>query len=170
MAAVEAEDATVKEPLDLIRLSLDERIYVKLRGERELRGRLHVRLAARRGAAAQRGGGAAARRHAPPPLAPRLRAPPAPDRRAASALRAMPFAPPKASAGRAAAVPRRSPLALLAPAPLAAADRSPALFSSPLLHIYLSPPGPAGLRPAPEHDSGRRGGDGDDGGDGRRDV
>jgi U6 snRNA-associated Sm-like protein LSm3 len=37
------EDATVKEPLDLIRLSLDERIYVKLRGERELRGKLHVR-------------------------------------------------------------------------------------------------------------------------------
>lgn len=36
------EDATVKEPLDLIRLSLDERIYVKLRGERELRGTLHV--------------------------------------------------------------------------------------------------------------------------------
>ena len=37
------EGATVKEPLDLIRLSLDEKIYVKLRGERELRGRLHVR-------------------------------------------------------------------------------------------------------------------------------
>lgn len=36
------EDATVKEPLDLIRLSLDERIYVKLRGDREIRGRLHV--------------------------------------------------------------------------------------------------------------------------------
>ncbi|KAK9822697.1 hypothetical protein WJX81_002718 [Elliptochloris bilobata] len=34
--------ATVKEPLDLIRLSLDERIYVKLRGDRELRGRLHA--------------------------------------------------------------------------------------------------------------------------------
>jgi U6 snRNA-associated Sm-like protein LSm3 len=32
----------VKEPLDLIRLSLDERIYVKMRNERELRGRLHV--------------------------------------------------------------------------------------------------------------------------------
>jgi hypothetical protein len=32
----------VKEPLDLVRLSLDERIYVKLRGEREIRGRLHV--------------------------------------------------------------------------------------------------------------------------------
>eukprot|EP00897_Mesotaenium_endlicherianum_P004234 jgi/Mesen1/3839/ME000207S02854 len=36
------EDSTVKEPLDLIRLSLDERIYVKLRGERELRGKLHA--------------------------------------------------------------------------------------------------------------------------------
>lgn len=33
----------VKEPLDLIRLSLDEKIYVKMRNERELRGRLHVR-------------------------------------------------------------------------------------------------------------------------------
>lgn len=33
---------TVEEPLDLIRLSLDERIYVKLRNDRELRGRLHV--------------------------------------------------------------------------------------------------------------------------------
>lgn len=37
------EEATVKEPLDLIRLSLDEKIYVKLRGDRELRGKLHVR-------------------------------------------------------------------------------------------------------------------------------
>ncbi|GBF87768.1 U6 snRNA-associated protein [Raphidocelis subcapitata] len=36
------EEATVREPLDLIRLSLDERIYVKLRGEREIRGRLHA--------------------------------------------------------------------------------------------------------------------------------
>mmetsp|Transcript_14487 Transcript_14487/g.31003 ORF Transcript_14487/g.31003 Transcript_14487/m.31003 type:complete len:99 (+) Transcript_14487:197-493(+) len=41
MATTE-EDTTVKEPLDLIRLSLDERIYVKLRGERELRGKLHA--------------------------------------------------------------------------------------------------------------------------------
>jgi len=32
----------VKEPLDLIRLSLDEKVYVKMRNERELRGRLHV--------------------------------------------------------------------------------------------------------------------------------
>ncbi|XP_032252809.1 U6 snRNA-associated Sm-like protein LSm3 [Phoca vitulina] len=31
---------TVEEPLDLIRLSLDERIYVKMRNDRELRGRL----------------------------------------------------------------------------------------------------------------------------------
>ncbi|KAJ1818199.1 Sm-like protein lsm3b, partial [Coemansia sp. RSA 2599] len=34
--------AMVEEPLDLVRLSLDERIYVKLRGDRELRGRLHA--------------------------------------------------------------------------------------------------------------------------------
>ena len=30
---------TVEEPLDLIRLSLDERIYVKMRNDRELRGK-----------------------------------------------------------------------------------------------------------------------------------
>ncbi|GJM88702.1 hypothetical protein PR202_ga05252 [Eleusine coracana subsp. coracana] len=36
------EDMAVKEPLDLIRLSLDERIYVKLRSDRELRGKLHA--------------------------------------------------------------------------------------------------------------------------------
>lgn len=34
----------VKEPLDLIRLSLDEKIYVKLRNDRELRGVLHVSM------------------------------------------------------------------------------------------------------------------------------
>merc|ERR1712166_674711 len=32
----------VEEPLDLIHLSLDERIHVELRGDRELRGRLHA--------------------------------------------------------------------------------------------------------------------------------
>jgi U6 snRNA-associated Sm-like protein LSm3 len=32
----------VSEPLDLVRLSLDEKVYVKLRGDRELNGRLHV--------------------------------------------------------------------------------------------------------------------------------
>ena len=35
--------SVVAEPLDLVRLSLDERIMVKLRGDRDLRGRLHVR-------------------------------------------------------------------------------------------------------------------------------
>ncbi len=35
--------ATVEEPLDLVRLSLDERIVVKMRGDRELKGVLHVR-------------------------------------------------------------------------------------------------------------------------------
>lgn len=39
---VQVSVMTVKEPLDLIRLSLDERIYVKMRNERELRGKLHV--------------------------------------------------------------------------------------------------------------------------------
>ena len=38
----------VEEPLDLVRLSLDERIFVKLRNSRELKGRLHVSLIAPR--------------------------------------------------------------------------------------------------------------------------
>lgn len=42
MAEEEVVVNTVEEPLDLIRLSLDERIYVKLRNDRELRGKLHV--------------------------------------------------------------------------------------------------------------------------------
>lgn len=39
-----AEDGngSVSEPLDLVRLSLDEIVFVKLRGDRELKGRLHV--------------------------------------------------------------------------------------------------------------------------------
>ena len=36
------QEFTLDDPLDLIRLSLDERIYVKLRNNRELRGRLHA--------------------------------------------------------------------------------------------------------------------------------
>lgn len=32
----------MEEPLDLIRLSIDERVYVKCRNDRELRGRLHA--------------------------------------------------------------------------------------------------------------------------------
>ncbi|CAG8734600.1 2432_t:CDS:2 [Dentiscutata erythropus] len=38
------EPNAVEGPLDLVRLSLDERIYVKLRGDRELHGKLHVLL------------------------------------------------------------------------------------------------------------------------------
>lgn len=33
---------SVSEPLDLVRLLLDEVVFVKLRGDRELKGRLHV--------------------------------------------------------------------------------------------------------------------------------
>ncbi|CAI8036957.1 U6 snRNA-associated Sm-like protein LSm3 [Geodia barretti] len=45
--AAEGEDeaqqaVAVEEPLDLVRLSLDERIFVKLRNNRELKGRLHA--------------------------------------------------------------------------------------------------------------------------------
>ena len=43
----EAQDSStnpVSEPLDLVRLSLDEVVFVKLRGDRELKGRLHVSL------------------------------------------------------------------------------------------------------------------------------
>jgi len=39
------EDSTsnpVNEPLDLVRLSLSEVVFVKLRGDRELQGRLHA--------------------------------------------------------------------------------------------------------------------------------
>lgn len=32
----------VNEPLDLVRLSLNEVVFVKLRGDRELQGRLHA--------------------------------------------------------------------------------------------------------------------------------
>jgi U6 snRNA-associated Sm-like protein LSm3 len=34
----------MEEPLDLIRLSIDECVYVKCRGDRELKGKLHVSL------------------------------------------------------------------------------------------------------------------------------
>ena len=34
--------ATVERPLDLVRLSLDERVLVKCKGDRELRGKLHA--------------------------------------------------------------------------------------------------------------------------------
>lgn len=38
----DGDAAPVSEPLDLVRLSLDEVVFVKLRGDRELKGRLHV--------------------------------------------------------------------------------------------------------------------------------
>ena len=34
--------SVLEQPLDMIKFSLDEVVYVKLKGERELRGRLHV--------------------------------------------------------------------------------------------------------------------------------
>lgn len=41
--ADDASDAgPVSEPLDLVKLLLDELVFVKLRGDRELKGRLHV--------------------------------------------------------------------------------------------------------------------------------
>ncbi|TPX35490.1 hypothetical protein SmJEL517_g02091 [Synchytrium microbalum] len=36
------DEGVVTEPLDLVKLSLDERILVKMRGDRELRGKLHA--------------------------------------------------------------------------------------------------------------------------------
>jgi U6 snRNA-associated Sm-like protein LSm3 len=38
----EEGNGSISEPLDLVRLSLDEIVFVKLRGDRELKGRLHV--------------------------------------------------------------------------------------------------------------------------------
>ncbi|KAL2048253.1 hypothetical protein N7G274_000164 [Stereocaulon virgatum] len=40
--AGDVDAAAVSEPLDLVRLSLDEIVFVKLRGDRELKGRLHA--------------------------------------------------------------------------------------------------------------------------------
>ncbi|KAF7292292.1 U6 snRNA-associated Sm-like protein LSm3 [Mycena chlorophos] len=36
------ETSSIQEPFDLIRLSLSERVFVKLRGDRELTGILHA--------------------------------------------------------------------------------------------------------------------------------
>lgn len=43
MADEEPGENPVNAPLDLVRLSLSEVVFVKLRGDRELQGRLHVR-------------------------------------------------------------------------------------------------------------------------------
>ncbi|KAI5856783.1 like-Sm domain-containing protein [Durotheca rogersii] len=37
-----ATSGSVSEPLDLVRLLIDEVVFVKLRGDRELKGRLHA--------------------------------------------------------------------------------------------------------------------------------
>ncbi|KAL8783863.1 MAG: hypothetical protein Q9213_004353, partial [Squamulea squamosa] len=43
MADIDTNDqAAVSEPLDLVRLSINEEVFVKLRGDRELKGRLHA--------------------------------------------------------------------------------------------------------------------------------
>lgn len=42
MAEAGDESHAVAEPLDLVRLLIDEVVCVKLRGDRELKGRLHV--------------------------------------------------------------------------------------------------------------------------------
>ncbi|KYK54833.1 U6 snRNA-associated Sm-like protein LSm3 [Drechmeria coniospora] len=42
MADVGEEDGHVAEPLDLVRLLLNEVVFVKLRGDRELKGKLHA--------------------------------------------------------------------------------------------------------------------------------
>lgn len=42
MADAPDESSHVSEPLDLVRLLLNEVVFVKLRGDRELKGRLHV--------------------------------------------------------------------------------------------------------------------------------
>jgi len=41
------EKEETNEPLDLVRLCIDEIVIVKLRGDRELKGRLHVCLPSR---------------------------------------------------------------------------------------------------------------------------
>ncbi|PQE28403.1 hypothetical protein CJF30_00008117 [Rutstroemia sp. NJR-2017a BBW] len=41
MADIDDGSSAPAEPLDLVRLCLDEVVYVKLRGDRELKGRLH---------------------------------------------------------------------------------------------------------------------------------
>lgn len=44
MADVDDGVSAPQEPLDLVKLCLDEVVFVKLRGDRELKGRLHVSL------------------------------------------------------------------------------------------------------------------------------
>lgn len=41
-AAAAADAKVVRQPIDLVRLSIDERVLIKCRGNRELRGKLHA--------------------------------------------------------------------------------------------------------------------------------
>lgn len=50
MADAGDESTHVSEPLDLVRLLLDEAVFVKLRGDRELKGKLYVGFGLPRGA------------------------------------------------------------------------------------------------------------------------
>lgn len=43
LSSMDAASTGIQEPFDLIRLSLAERVFVKLRGDRQLTGVLHVR-------------------------------------------------------------------------------------------------------------------------------
>ena len=42
MADAEVQSNVIEEPFDLIRLSLDERVYVKMKNGRELKGKLYA--------------------------------------------------------------------------------------------------------------------------------
>ena len=44
MASPAPDAGSSSEPFDLVRLCLDEPVFVKLRGDRELQGKLHVRV------------------------------------------------------------------------------------------------------------------------------
>jgi U6 snRNA-associated Sm-like protein LSm3 len=44
MASPAPDAGSSSEPFDLVRLCLDEPVFVKLRGDRELQGKLHVRF------------------------------------------------------------------------------------------------------------------------------
>jgi hypothetical protein len=44
MASPGPDTGSSSEPFDLVRLCLDEPVFVKLRGDRELQGKLHVRV------------------------------------------------------------------------------------------------------------------------------
>lgn len=44
MSKKAGQASQVEEPMDLVRLSLDEKILVKLKGDREIRGKLHASL------------------------------------------------------------------------------------------------------------------------------